>query len=86
MRGYSFLLWFFCLRSRVAVQKSNFRRFCRPWIPSPISARDDGERDFAQTARAIVSALLQAGSARELVLFRFSEAFDADSIASEGFA
>jgi putative nucleotidyltransferase with HDIG domain len=45
------------------------------------------ERDFAQTARAIVSALLQAGNAREAILFTFSDKPSMlTSVASEGFA
>ncbi len=45
------------------------------------------EREFPQTARAMVSALLQAGGAREGVLFTFSDKPSMlSSIASEGFA
>ena len=45
------------------------------------------ERDFSQTARAMVSALLQAGGAREGVLFTFSDKPSMlSSIASEGFS
>lgn len=45
------------------------------------------EREFPQTARAMVSALLQAGSAREGVLFTFNDKPSMlSSVASEGFA
>ena len=45
------------------------------------------EREFPQTARAMVSALLQAGGAREAVLFTFSDKPSMlSSVASEGFA
>ena len=45
------------------------------------------EREFPQTARAMVSALLQAGGAREGVLFTFSDKPSMlSSVASEGFA
>lgn len=45
------------------------------------------ERDFPQTARAMLSALLQAGGAREAVLFTFSDKPSLlTSIAADGFA
>ena len=45
------------------------------------------EREFSQTARAMLSALLQAGGAREAVLFTFSDKPSLlSSVASEGFA
>ncbi len=45
------------------------------------------EREFPQTARAIVSALLQAGGAREAVLFIYSDKPSLlTSITAEGFA
>lgn len=45
------------------------------------------EREFSQTARSMVSALLQAGGAREAVLFTFSDKpAMLTSVASEGFA
>jgi len=45
------------------------------------------ERDFPQTAQALVSELLQAGGAREAVLFTFSSKPSMlCSVASEGFA
>ncbi len=72
----------------MAVQKSNFRRLLRTVESlADLGPEMTAERDFAQTARAIVSALLQAGSAREVVLFRFSDKPSMlTSIASEGFA
>ena len=70
----------------MAVQKSNFRRLLRTVESlADLGPEMTAERDFAQTARAIVSALLQAGSAREAVLFRFSDKPSMlTSIASEG--
>jgi len=45
------------------------------------------ERDFPQTAQAIVAALLRAGGAREVVLFTYSDKPSLlTSIAAEGFA
>ena len=45
------------------------------------------EREFPQTARAILTALLQAGGAREAVLFTFSDKPSLlSSLASDGFA
>jgi putative nucleotidyltransferase with HDIG domain len=72
----------------VAVQKNNIRRLLRTVEAlSDLGPEITAEREFAQTARAMVSALLQAGGAREAVLFTFSDKPSMlASIASEGFA
>ena len=72
----------------MAVQKSNLRRLLRTVEAlSDLGPEMTAERDFPQTARAMVSALLQAGGAREGVLFTFSDKPSMlSSVASEGFA
>jgi putative nucleotidyltransferase with HDIG domain len=72
----------------VAVQKNNLRRLLRTVEAlSDLGPEMTAERDFPQTARAMVSALLQAGGAREAVLFTFSDKPSMlSSVASEGFA
>jgi putative nucleotidyltransferase with HDIG domain len=70
------------------VQKDNFRRLLRTVEAlSELGPALTAERDFPQTAGAMVSALLQASGAREAVLFRFSDKPSLlTSLASEGFA
>jgi putative nucleotidyltransferase with HDIG domain len=70
------------------VQKNNLRRLLRTVEAlSDLGPEMTAERDFPQTARAMVSALLQAGGAREAVLFTFSDKPSMlSSVASEGFA
>ena len=72
----------------MAVQKNNLRRLLRTVEAlSDLGPEMTAERDFPQTARAMVSALLQAGGAREGVLFTFSDKPSMlSSVASEGFA
>ena len=72
----------------MAVQKNNLRRLLRTVEAlSDLGPEMTAEREFPQTARAMVSALLQAGGAREAVLFTFSDKPSMlSSIASEGFA
>jgi putative nucleotidyltransferase with HDIG domain len=72
----------------VAVQKNNLRRLLRTVEAlSDLGPEMTAEREFPQTARAMVSALLQAGGAREAVLFTFSDKPSMlSSVASEGFA
>lgn len=72
----------------MAVQKDNFRRLLRTVEAlSDLGPAMTAERDFPQTARAMVSALLQAGGAREAVLFTFSDKPSLlTSLAAEGFA
>jgi len=81
------LLWSFFSPSSVAVQKDNFRRLLRTVEAlSDLGPEMTAEREFPQTARAIVSALLQAGGAREAVLFIYSEKPSLlTSISAEGF-
>ncbi len=78
----------FLLPPQVAVQKDNFRRLLRTVEAlSDLGPAITAEREFPQTARAILSALLQAGGAREAVLFTFSDKPSLlSSIASDGFA
>jgi putative nucleotidyltransferase with HDIG domain len=72
----------------VALQKDNFRRLLRTVEAlSDLGPAITAERDFAQSARAMLSALLQAGGAREAALFTYSDKPSVlHSIASEGFA
>jgi putative nucleotidyltransferase with HDIG domain len=72
----------------VAVQKNNLRRLLRTVEAlSDLGPEMTAERSFPQTAQAMVSALLQAGGAREAVLFTFSDKPSMlSSVASEGFA
>ncbi len=72
----------------MAVQKDNFRRLLRTVEAlSDLGPAITAEREFPQTARAILTALLQAGGAREAVLFTFSDKPSLlSSIASDGFA
>jgi len=70
------------------VRKNNLRRLLRTVEAlSDLGPEMTAEREFPQTARAMVSALLQAGGAREAVLFTFSDKPSMlSSVASEGFA
>jgi putative nucleotidyltransferase with HDIG domain len=72
----------------VAVQKNNFRRLLRTVEAlSDLGPEMTAEREFPQTARAMLSALLQAGGAREAVLFTFSDKPSLlTSITANGFA
>jgi putative nucleotidyltransferase with HDIG domain len=86
------MLLFFCSgflpASGVAVQKNNLRRLLRTVEAlSDLGPEMTAEREFPQTARVMVSALLQAGGAREAVLFTFGDKPSMlTSLASEGFA
>jgi putative nucleotidyltransferase with HDIG domain len=72
----------------VAVHKDNFRRLLRTVEAlSDLGPAMTAERDFPQTARAILSALQQAGGAREVVLFTYSDKPSLlTSVAAGGFA
>jgi putative nucleotidyltransferase with HDIG domain len=72
----------------VAVQKDKFRRLLRTVEAlSDLGPEMTAGRDFSQTARSMLSALQQAGGARETVLFTFSDKPSLlTSIASDGFA
>ena len=73
---------------RVAIQNNNFRRLLRTLEAlSDLGSEMTAERDFAQTARTMVSALRQAAGAREAALFVFSDKPSIlTSAAAEGFA
>jgi len=81
------LLWVFAPASAVAIQKDNFRRLLRTVEAlSDLGPAITAERDFPQTARAILPALQQAGDTREVVLFVYSDKpSQLRSIAATGF-
>jgi putative nucleotidyltransferase with HDIG domain len=72
----------------VAEQKNNFRLLLRTVEAlADLGPEMTAERDFPQTARAMVTALQQAGGAREVVLFTFSDKPPLlNSVAADGFA
>jgi putative nucleotidyltransferase with HDIG domain len=72
----------------VAVQKNNFRRLLRTVEAlSELGPEMTAEREFPQTARAMVSAIEQASGAREAVLFTFNDKPPLlSSVAADGFA
>ena len=78
----------FLLPRLVAVQKDNFRRLLRTVEAlSDLGPQMTAERDFPQSARAMLSAVLQAGGAREAALFTYGDRPSLlTSIASDGFA
>ena len=82
-----FLLWF-SAPTTVAVQKDNFRRLLRTVEAlSDLGPQMTAERDFPQSARDMLSAVLQAGGAREAALFTYGDRPSLlTSIASDGFA
>jgi putative nucleotidyltransferase with HDIG domain len=82
------LLWWCALPRRLAVQKDNFRRLLRTVEAlSDLGPAMTSERDFPQTARAILSVLQQAGGAREAVVFTYSDKPSLlTSVAAAGFA
>jgi putative nucleotidyltransferase with HDIG domain len=66
------LLWY--SPQCVAVQKDNFRRLLRTVEAlSDLGPEITAEREFPQTARAMLSAAIEAGGAREGVLFTYSD-------------
>ncbi len=71
----------------MAVQKDNFRRLLQTVEAlSDLGPALTAERDFSQTARAMLSALQQVGGAREAVLFTYSDKPSVlTSVASLGF-
>jgi putative nucleotidyltransferase with HDIG domain len=81
-----FLLWF-CSPERLAVNKDNFRRLLRTVEAlSDLGPEMTAEREFPQTARAMLSASLEAGGAREAALFIYSDKPSLlTSVATEGF-
>jgi putative nucleotidyltransferase with HDIG domain len=80
------LLWF-CSIQPLALQKDNFRRLLRTVEAlSDLGPEITAERDFPQTARAMLSASLEAGGAREGALFTYSDKPSLlTSIATQGF-
>jgi putative nucleotidyltransferase with HDIG domain len=78
----------FLLPQLLAVQKDNFRRLLRTVEAlSDLGPQMTAEREFPQSARSMVSAVLQAGGAREAVLFTYSDRPSLlSSLASDGFA
>lgn len=72
----------------MAVQKDNFRRLLRTVEAlSDLGPAITGEREFPQTARAMLSAVQQAADTREVVIFVYSDKPSLlSSIASTGFA
>jgi len=77
----------FC-SGNLAMQKDNFRRLLRTVEAlSDLGPAITAAREFPQTARAILAAVLQAGGAREAVLFSFSDKPSMlSSIVADGFA
>ncbi len=73
---------------RVGAQKNNFRRLLRTVEAlSDLGPEMTAERDFPQTARAMLAALQEAAGAREAALFTFSDKPSLlTSVAAEGFA
>src|SRR4029077_15285629 len=86
------MLLFFCSglcpHRCVAVQKNNLRRLLRTVEAlSDLGPEMTAEREFPQTARAMVPALPQAGGAGDAALFTFSDKPPLlSSVASDGFA
>jgi len=72
----------------VPLQKENFRRLLRTVESlSDLGPEMTAEREFPQTARAMLSASLEAGGAREAALFTYSDRPSLlTSAAAEGFA
>ena len=72
----------------MALQKDNFRRLLRTVEAlSDLGPEMTAERDFPQTARAMLSASLEAGSAREGAILTYSDKPSLlTSIAADGFA
>jgi putative nucleotidyltransferase with HDIG domain len=72
----------------LAAQRDNFRRLLRTVEAlSDLGPAMTSERDFPQTARAILSAIQQAGNAREAIVFTYSDKPSLlTSVAAGGFA
>ena len=72
----------------MAVQRDNFRRLLRTVEAlSDLGPELTAEREFSQTARVMLSTLLEAASAREGALFTFSDKPSLlTSVVAEGFA
>jgi putative nucleotidyltransferase with HDIG domain len=85
--GTLIVLWFFAAPG-VAGQKGNFRRLLRTVEAlSDLGPELTAERDFPQTARVLLSTLMEAAGAREGALFTFSDKPSLlTSVAAQGFA
>lgn len=72
----------------MALQKNNFRRLLRTVEAlSDLGPEMAAEHDFPRAAQAMLTALMQAGGAREAVLFTYSDKPSLlSSVASDGFA
>jgi putative nucleotidyltransferase with HDIG domain len=81
------LLWSSRYHHLVAVQRDNFRRLLRTVEAlSDLGPELTAERDFPQTARVMLSTLLEAAGAREGALFLFSDKPSLlSSVAAQGF-
>jgi putative nucleotidyltransferase with HDIG domain len=82
------LLWISAPTSSVALQTTNFRRLLRTVEAlSDLGPALTGEREFAETSRLMLSAIMEAAGAREgaLLLFNDKPAM-LTSAASQGFA
>ena len=79
---------FLRLSERVALQKDNFRRLLRTVEAlSDLGPEMTAEREFPQTAHAMLSASIEAGGAREGALFTYTDKPSLlTSLATEGFA
>jgi len=86
-RGTLILLWF-SLPADLAVPKNNLRRLLRTVEAlSDLGPELTAERDFSQTAQAMLAALMEAAGAREGALFTFSDKPSLlTSAAAQGFA
>jgi putative nucleotidyltransferase with HDIG domain len=87
-RGTLFLLWVLARTSSVAVQTSNFRRLLRTVEAlSELGPALTAEREFAETSRLMLSAIMEAAGAREGALFLFNDKpATLTSAAAQGFA
>jgi putative nucleotidyltransferase with HDIG domain len=87
-RCYSFCCTGFAPPARVSLQKDNFRRLLRTVEAlSDLGPEMTAEREFPQTAGAMLSASIEAAGAREGALFIYSEKPSLlTSVAAEGFA
>jgi len=82
------MLWRSPTLSRVAVTKNNFRRFLLTFEAfSDLGREMTADREFSETARIILSSLMEAIGAREVVLFTFTDRPTMlTSVASIGFS
>lgn len=85
---YSYFALVFSLPADLAVPNSNLRRLLRTVEAlSDLGPELTAERDFSQTAQAMLAALMEAAGAREGALFTFSDKPSLlTSAAAQGFA